>query len=59
MCDDARAALWKLGINCSMRRRSCSAVITPFASSSSCMARLMISCSDGGPSSNERSREWS
>src|SRR5438552_15704278 len=42
-----------------MRARICSAVITPFAMSSSCIARLMISYSDGGPSSCSLSWGWS
>src|SRR5690349_3787136 len=37
-----------------MRTRTCSAVMTPFSSSSSCIARLMTSCSDGGPLSWSR-----
>src|SRR5438105_8317671 len=42
----------------SMRRRTCSAVMTPFSSSSSCIARLMISCSEGAPSSCDSSCAW-
>src|SRR5947208_8591268 len=45
----------KSSSNFSMRARICSAVMTPFSTMSSCMARLMISHSDGGPWSWERS----